>query len=107
MMPATAAAPKNDAVAIPSTLPLAFHNLGVTTFGITITATISIIPKNANTCKIVKTTSEICKDSTPPSPMAMDETTDKTAIAKISSTTAAPIIRRASGVFILPNSLKT
>ena len=38
---------------------------------------------------------------------AIDETTDNTAIAKISSTTAAPIINLASGVLIFPNSLNT
>ena len=45
--------------------------------------------------------------STPPPSAAMDDTTDKTAMASISSTTAAPIIIRASGVFILPNSFST
>ena len=47
--PARADAPKNEAVAIPSTLPFAFQILGVTNFGITITATTSITAKNPNT----------------------------------------------------------
>ena len=47
--PANAAAPKNDAVAIPSILPLAFHNLGVTTLGIINTAAINIMAKNPST----------------------------------------------------------
>ena len=38
--------------------------------------------------------------STPPSDPAIDDTTDNTAIAKISSTTAAPMINLASGVLI-------
>ena len=45
--------------------------------------------------------------STPPSDPAIDDTTDNTAIAKMSSTTAAPMINLASGVLIFPNSLKT
>ena len=105
--PASAAAPKNDAVAIPSTLPFAFHSLGVMIFGITTTATINIIAKNPNTFKIVIVTSVMSILSTPPSEPAIDVTTDNTAIAKISSITAAPMISLASGVLILPNSLNT
>ena len=105
--PASAAAPKNDAVAIPSTLPFAFHNLGVIIFGITTTATTNIITKNPNTFKIVIVTSVMSMLSTPPSDPAIEDTTDNTAIAKISSTTAAPMINLASGVLIFPNSLNT
>ena len=105
--PANAAAPKNDAVAIPSTLPLAFHNRGVIIFGITITATISMIAKNPRTWRIVIMTSVRSILSTPASDPAIDVTTDNTAIAKMSSTTAAPMISLASGVLILPNSLST
>ena len=52
-IPAIAAAPKNDAVAIPSTLPDAFQILGVITFGITKMAVINIAAKNPNTLRIV------------------------------------------------------
>ena len=107
MDPARAAAPKNDAVAMPSILPFAFHSLGVIIFGITTTATMSIIAKNASTSKIVITTSVITMLSTPPSETAIDDTTESTAIARMSSTTAAPMMSLASGVLILPNSLRT
>ena len=106
MDPARAAAPKNAAVAIPSTLPFAFHILGVIIFGITTTDTMSIIAKNPNTCKIVIVTSVMSMLSTPPSDPAMDVTTDRTAIARISSTIAAPMMSLASGVLSFPNSLK-
>ena len=104
--PAIAAAPKNDAVAIPSILPVDFHNLVVITFGITKMATINIIAKNANILRIVNVTSiksTVSNASAPPN----DATTDNTAIAKISSTTAAAIIKRASGDLILLNSFST
>ena len=81
--------------------------MGVIIFGIITTATTSIIAKNAKTCKIVITTSVMSILSTPPSDPAIDDTTDNTAIAKISSTTAAPMMSLASGVLILPNSLRT
>ena len=55
--PASADAPKNDAVAIPSTLPFAFHNLGVIILGITIIETINIIAKNPRTLRMVNVTS--------------------------------------------------
>ena len=107
MEPARAAAPKNAAVAIPSTLPFAFHSLGVIIFGITTTATTNIIAKNPSTFKMVIVISVMSMLSTPHSDPAMDVTTDNTAIASMSSTIAAPMISLASGVLIFPNSFRT
>ena len=105
-VPAIAAAPKNDAVAIPSTLPVDFHILGVMTFGSMKMAAIRIAAKNPNTLRIVNVTSSKSILSIA-SALPNDVTTDNTAIAKISSTTAAAIINRASGDLILLNSFST
>ncbi len=104
MVPANAAAPKNDAVAIPSTLPWAFHRRVDMRRGITTTAAISMAAKTPSTCSMVMVTSVMSMLSRPSALPAMDVTTDSTAIASMSSTMAAPIIRRASGVFSLPSS---
>ncbi len=101
---ATPAAPKNAAVTTPSILPPAFHSLELTSFGTKNMAATAMAAKNASTLMIVNDTSTTAMDS-PPTPS--DVTTDKTAIAKMSSTTAAPIMRRASGLFSFPYSLST
>ena len=74
-IPAIAAAPKNDAVAIPSTLPVAFQILGVITFGIMKMAAINIAAKNPNTLRIVNVTSSksiLSTASAPPNDVTTD-----------------------------------
>ena len=108
MYPASAAAPKNAAVTIPSMLPLAFHTGELISLGMRKTEAISIAAKNPSTSSMVNVTIIMSMSSSPlPSPPTSDVTTDSTAMASMSSTTAAPMMSRASGVFILPNSLST
>ena len=107
MEPASAAAPKNDAVAIPSTLPLAFQSRGVTRRGIRNTEASSMMAKKASTWNMVIMISKMSISTIPESLPTRDVTTDRTAMASMSSTIAAPMISLASLDFIFPNSLST
>ncbi len=103
---AIADAPKKDAVTIPSMLPFAFHNLSVfTILGIIIIAPTSNTANIPSIFRIKNIISIIFGVKLPLCTMVT--TTDRTAIARISSTMAAPKINFASFDCILPNSFST
>ena len=104
--PARAAAPKNTAVTTPSIPPRAFHIFWLIIFGTRNTAASSMAAKKPSTSSMVSVTSVMLMSPMVPS-VAIDDTTESTAMASMSSMTAAPIMSLASGVFILPNSLST
>jgi hypothetical protein len=105
------AAPKNAAVVIPSTLPLDFHSLSEwRSLGIKNTAPTSIAANIPSTWSMSSTMSVIAgmaAVAAPSPPCTMDTTTESTAMASMSSTMAAPSIRRASFDCILPISDST
>ena len=90
--PASAAAPKNAAVTIPSMLPLACHRDVCMRRGMRNTDATSMAPKKPRTCSMVNVTSIMSTLAAPPSEPASDVTTERTAMASMSSTTAAPMI---------------
>src|ERR671932_2594224 len=100
------AAPKNVAVVIPSILPLDFHNLS--TWRILGTTKTAPANKAANIAIIFDIKNLILPISGAVFPVCtIVVTTDKTAIASISSTMAAPKINLASLDCILPSSVNT